>query len=637
MSEYNSSNLEVLEGLEPVRKRPGMYIGSTGYKGLNHLIYEILDNSVDEHLAGFCNNIYVSLEDDGSCIVEDDGRGIPVDLHKKGIPGVRLILTTLHAGGKFDNSSYKTSGGLHGVGSSVVNALSDWMRVEVYKNGKIYYDEYEKGKPTIKLKNKEGLKTKGKIEKNGTRIQFKPDASIFDTVKFREDLVKNKLHQTAYLNPNLTITFEDNRGEEKEKIVYHEPDGIEQYVKDLNEDEEIISPVIRYSGEYEGIEVECALQYTENFHEDINGFCNNILTTEGGTHLTGFKNALTSTLNQYASKLGYINKSDDNFTGNDIRTGLTAIISIKHPSPRFEGQTKTKLDNQDASKATQRITSENLPLFLDRNEDVLKSILDLAKKAANIRKKEKSLKDKLATPKKSKFESSGKISECISNDSRYTELFLVEGNSAAGSAKMGRNRKYQAIMPLRGKSLNVEKASMDKILNNQELVDVINALGCGFSEGYGNDFDIENLNYNKIIIMADADVDGAHICTLLLTFFYRYMPQLITNDHLYVAMPPLYKIENKKETLYFYNDEELNEYRKNNKNFSLQRYKGLGEMNADQLWTTTMNPQTRKMKKINIEDAKTASQVTTMLMGRETTKRKEFIEENAVYANVEVI
>ena len=634
---YDESSISVLEGLEAVRKRPGMYIGSVTRKGLNHLIYEIVDNSVDEHLAGVCDTIWVTLEKDGSCTVEDNGRGIPVGMHAKGMSAARVVFTTLHAGGKFDNSAYKTSGGLHGVGSSVVNALSTYMDVEISRDGYVHHDRYERGNPVIPLE--DGLLPKiGKTKKTGTKINFLPDPEIFEKTRFKEDEVKSRLHETAYLNPNLTIVYEDRRGEEVEHIEYHEPDGIIGFVKDLNQNQEVLHDVIYFKGESEGIVVEAAIQYTNEFHENILGFCNNIYNSEGGTHITGFKTVFTTVINNYARELGILKEKDPNFTGADVRNGMTAVISIKHPDPRFEGQTKTKLDNQDADRVTKKVVGDEIVLFFDKNLDTLKAVISCAEKAAKIRKTEEKAKTNLLSKQKFSFDSNGKLANCESRDASQCEIFIVEGDSAGGSAKTARNRMFQAILPIRGKILNVEKASIDKVLANAEIKTMINAFGCGFSEGYGNDFDITKLRYDKIVIMADADVDGAHISTLLLTLFYRFMPELIYAGHVYVAMPPLYKVVPQKgEEEYLYDDAALEKYRKAhaNQKFTLQRYKGLGEMDADQLWETTLNPKTRMLKHIEIEDSMMASDMTALLMGNDVLPRKEFIYAHAQDAEVD--
>ena len=634
---YDASSISVLEGLEAVRKRPGMYIGSVSRKGLNHLIYEIVDNSVDEHLAGVCDTIRVTLEADGSCTVEDNGRGIPVGMHKKGVSAARVVFSTLHAGGKFDNAAYKTSGGLHGVGSSVVNALSTYMDVEISRDGYVHHDRYERGVPTVELVN--GLlPTIGKTKKTGTKINFLPDPEIFEKTRFKEDEVKSRLHETAYLNPALTIIYEDRRGEEVEHIEYHEPDGIIGFVKEMNQNSECLHDVIYYKGESEGISVEVAFQYTTEFHENVLGFCNNIYNAEGGTHLTGFKTTFTQVINSYARELGILKEKDANFTGTDVRNGMTAVISVKHPDPRFEGQTKTKLDNQDAARATGKVTNDEIQMYFDRNLDTLKAIIGCAEKAAKIRKTEEKAKTNLLTKQKFSFDSNGKLANCESRDASKCEIFIVEGDSAGGSAKTARNRMFQAILPIRGKILNVEKASIDKVLANSEIKTMIYAFGCGFSEGYGNDFDISKLRYDKIIIMADADVDGAHISTLLLTLFYRFMPELIYEGHVYIAMPPLYKaMPTKGEEEYLYDDAALARYRKTHKgSFTLQRYKGLGEMDAQQLWETTLNPETRMLKQVEIEDARMASDVTEMLMGTDVPPRRKFIYDNAKDAELDI-
>ena len=633
-SNYDGNSIAVLEGLEAVRRRPGMYIGSVGTKGLNHLIYEIVDNSVDEHLAGYCNEIKVTLEKDGSATISDNGRGIPVDINDKtGRPAVEVVFTVLHAGGKFGDGGYKISGGLHGVGASVVNALSVWLEVNVKRDGKVYNQRYERGKIMYPLKEV------GTCRKNdtGSTVQFYPDGEIFEKTYFKADAIKSRLHETAYLNPNLTIIFENKRVAEEEVITYHEPDGICAYVAELNKEKEKVHDVIYFKKTVDGIEMEVAFQFVNEFSENILGFSNNIYTQEGGTHLTGFKSKFTMVINQYARELGILKEKDANFTGADVRNGMTAVVAVKHPEPRFEGQTKTKLDNPDAGKVAAEITGEELVLYFDRNVEVLKNVIACAEKSAKIRKQEEKTKTNMLTKTKFSIDSNGKLANCESRKAEECEIFIVEGDSAGGSAKSARKRRTQAILPIRGKILNVEKASIDKVLANAEIKTMINAFGCGFSEGYGNDFDIEKLKFNKIILMTDADVDGAHIDTLLLTFFYRFMPELITHGHVYLATPPLYKVVPKKgKGQYLYDDKALEKYRKDHKGFTLQRYKGLGEMDADQLWETTLNPETRILKQVEIEDARLASEVTEMLMGNNVGPRRDFIYEHATDAELDI-
>ena len=634
---YGAENIVILEGLEAVRVRPGIYSGSVSTKGLNHLVYEIVDNSVDEHLAGHCSEIKVTLEKDGSATVEDNGRGMPVEMHAKGMSAERLVFTTLHAGGKFDDSAYKTSGGLHGVGSSVVNALSKHLKVTIKRNGHIYEDEYSQGNPITELVG--GLLPEiGNTRQTGTKVNFTPDDTIFDKTWFKAEDIKSRLHETAYLNPELTIYFKDDRLETPDEVTFHEPEGIIGFVKALNKGKEAVHDVVYFKGEQEEVEAEIAFQYVNEFHENVLGFCNNIYNAEGGTHITGFKTMFTSVINTYARQLGILKDKDANFTGPDVRNGMTAVVSIKHKDPRFEGQTKTKLDNQDAAKAVSKITNEETVHYFDRNLEVLKNVIGCAEKAAKIRKSEEKAKTNLLTKQKYSFDSNGKLANCGSRDASKCEIFIVEGDSAGGSAKTARNREYQAILPIRGKTLNVEKASIDKILANAEIKTMINAFGCGFSEGYGNDFDITKLRYDKIIIMADADVDGAHICTLLLTLFYRFMPELIQEGHVYIAMPPLYKaIPSKGKEEYLYDDAALEKYRKTHKgSFTLQRYKGLGEMDAQQLWETTLDPETRLLKRVNIEDPILASDTTELLMGADVAPRKAFIHENATEAMLDI-
>ena len=635
-TQYDADSITVLEGLEAVRKRPGMYIGSVGTKGLNHLIYEIVDNSVDEHLAGACSQIRVTLEADGSCTVRDNGRGIPVEMHKKGVAAERIVLSTLHAGGKFDNNAYKTSGGLHGVGSSVVNALSAHLEVNVYKNGQIHHDAYERGIPTVELI--DGLlPVVGKTRETGTEINFLPDPEIFEKTRFKADWLKSRLHETAYLNPKLTILYENKRAGEAEKVTYSEPDGIVAYVRELNSTKTPIHDPIYFKGVSDQIEVEVAFQFVDAFEENVLGFCNNIFTQEGGTHLAGFKTRFTQMINSYAKELGILKEKDTKFTGPDTRNGMTAVVAVKHPDPIFEGQTKTKLASADATKAVFSVTGDELQLYFDRNLEVLKAIIACAEKSAKIRKAEERAKTNMLTKSRFSFDSNGKLANCESREAEKCEIFIIEGDSAGGSAKMGRNRRYQAILPIRGKILNVEKASMDKVLANAEIKTMINAFGCGFSEGYGNDFDIAKLRYHKIVLMTDADVDGSHIDTLLLTFLYRFMPELIQNGHVYIAMPPLFKVIPKKgKEEYLYDEKALERYRRTHTGeFTLQRYKGLGEMDAEQLWETTLNPENRVLKRVEIEDARMASEITEMLMGSDVPPRRQFIYDHADEAEID--
>ena len=637
---YNADSITVLEGLEPVRTRPGMYIGGVGQKGLNHLVYEIVDNAVDEHLAGFCKNIYVTLEADGSCTVKDDGRGLPVDLHKKGVSAERVIMSTLHAGGKFDGQVYKTSGGLHGVGSSVVNALSERMTVKVSRNGLIYCDEYSRGKPVTELE-KGLLPVIGKSKGTGTEINFLPDDTIFEKTRFKEEWIKSRLHETAYLNPELTIYYEDKREGSKESIVFHEPEGIKAYITELTKGRNKVTEPIYFKDKLENTEVEICFQFVDAFEENIHGFCNNIFTQEGGTHIVGFKSRFTQLVNTYARQLGILKEKDDNFTGADTRNGMTCVVAVKYPDPIFEGQTKTKLASAEVSRIVSSVAGDRLEHFFDRNVDVIKAIIGCAEKSAKIRKQEEKAKTNMLSKSKFSFDSNGKLISCSSKDPEKCEIFIVEGNSAGGSAGNGRDNRYQAILPIRGKILNVEKASIDKVLANAEIKTMINTFGCGFSEGYGNDFDITKLRYNKIILMTDADVDGSHIDTLLLTFFYRFMPELIYNGHVYVSMPPLYLVTPKSkrgEPRYLYDDRELAKYTKEHapSSFDLKRFKGLGEMDATELWETTMNPENRVLKKVEIEDARLASEVTEMLMGSEVGPRRSFIYEHADEAELDL-
>ena len=635
-TQYNAESITVLEGLEAVRKRPGMYIGSVGIKGLNHLIYEIVDNAVVEHLAGSCSQVWVTLEADGSCTVKDNGRGIPVELHKKGISAARVVFSTLHAGGKFDNSAYKTSGGLHGVGSSVVNALSERMDVKIYRDGQIHHDSYERGVPVVELKN--GLlPVIGKTKETGTEINFLPDGEIFEKIRFKAEWIKSRLHETAYLNTGLTLHYENKRPGEEETRVYSEPEGIVAYVRELNSGKTPIHDPIYFKGVLDKVEVEVAFQFVDAFEENILGFCNTIFTQEGGSHIIGFKTRFTALINTYARELGILKDKDTNFTGADTRNGMTAVVAVKHPDPIFEGQTKTKLASADATKAVFSVTGEELERYFDRNLETLKAIIGCAEKSAKIRKAEEKAKTNLLTKSKFSFDSNGKLANCESRDPAKCEIFIVEGDSAGGSAKSARNRQYQAILPIRGKILNVEKASIDKVLANAEIKTMINSFGCGFSEGYGNDFDISKLRYDKIILMTDADVDGSHIDTLLLTFLYRFMPELIYNGHVYIAMPPLFKVIPKRgEEQYLYDEKELEKYRKTHTGeFTLQRYKGLGEMDPDQLWETTLDPEHRVLKQVEIEDARMASEITEMLMGSDVPPRRQFIYDHAEEAEID--
>ena len=632
---YSAKNIEVLKGLEPVRLRPGMYIGNTGRSGLNHLIQELIDNSVDEHLAGYCKNIYVSINEDGSATVSDDGRGVPVDIHEtEGIPAERVVYTVLHAGGKFNSSTYKISGGLHGVGSAVVNALSKKLLVEVARDGYLYTDSYEYGVPVTELTPEGNLpRTRLKEKRTGTKVTLYPDDTIFETVKFKADAIMQRIKETAYLNPELTITFHNKR-DGKEPVVFHQPGGLSAFVEDISEGLTHTSPIIAISGEKENITADIVFVMTEDGEENIIGFTNNITNPEGGTHVTGFKSGFAKLINSYArNELGLLKEKDANLSGADIRSGMQAIISVKHPDPQFEGQTKTKLSNTDVTKAVDDIVKEQLTVYFDRNYDVLKDICD---RAVSLSKKKALEKSKINLNKFS-FEGNGKLAKQESNDSSKCEIFIVEGDSAGGSAKTARNHKYQAILPLRGKILNVEKKTVAKVLENAEIKALINAFGCGFMQGYGNDFDINKLNYDKIIIMTDADVDGAHIATLLLTFFYRFYPDLINEGHIYIAIPPLYRVGEGKHMQYLYSDEELNRYRKKHTGkFTIQRYKGLGEMDADQLYETTMNPESRVLKQVSINSIVEANKLTQTLMGTEVAPRREYIETHSTDAVLDI-
>ena len=631
---YDSESIKVLKGLEPVRLRPGMYIGSTGRTGLNHLVQEIIDNAVDEHLAGYCKNIYVSLNEDGSATIEDDGRGIPVDLHpteKKSAE--RVVFTVLHSGGKFNDSVYKISGGLHGVGSAVVNALSKKLFVDVYRDGNVYHDTYEYGKPKTKLI--EGLlpfEPAVPAKKTGTRITLYPDDTIFETVKFKSSAIRQRIKETSYLNPDLTITFENKRDGYPPEV-FHEPGGLTAFVEDISKDLTKTSPVVSLKGEKNGIEADIVFVCTDDGDENVIGFTNNITNPEGGTHVTGYKTAFAKIINNYArNELGVLKEKDSNLSGADIRQGVQAIVSVKHPDPQFEGQTKTRLSNTDVTQAVDAIMREQLTVYFDRNYEVLKDIVDRAVETA----KEKAKNKTKINLNKFSFEGNGKLVRQESSEADKCEIFIVEGDSAGGSAKSARNRKYQAILPLRGKILNVEKVPVSKVLENAEIKAMINAFGCGFSQGFGNDFDISKLNYDKIIIMTDADVDGAHIATLLLTFFYRFYPELITEGHIYIAIPPLYRVGEGKKAKYLYSDDELEKYRREHKNkFVIQRYKGLGEMDASQLFETTMDPENRVLKQVMISSRAEASSITSTLMGTEVAPRRKYIEENSADARVD--
>ena len=624
--EYGASQIQVLEGLEAVRKRPGMYIGSTGPRGLHHLVYEIVDNSIDEALQGYCDRIYVSLNDDGSVTVKDDGRGIPVETHPKtGKSTLETVLTVLHAGGKFGGGGYKVSGGLHGVGISVVNALSKWLIADVYRDGKIYRQTYEKGITTSPLE------IVGESSHTGTIINFMPDETIFDEVEFKYETLEHRLRELAFLNKGVKIVFEDKREGSERKKEFHYDGGLVEFVKFLNKTKTPIhDDIVHIDKKIGDSVVEIAMQYTDGYTENIYSFANNIDTHEGGTHLAGFKAALTKIVNDYAKRNKLIKENEGNLTGEDIREGLTAVISVKLPEPQFEGQTKTKLGNTYMRSNVDSVTVEELGAFLEENPSTARTIVDKGLRAQRAREAAKRARE--LTRRKSVLESTslpGKLADCAEKDPAKSEIFLVEGDSAGGSAKQGRDRHTQAILPLRGKILNVEKSRLDKILSSDEIKNMITAFGCGI----GNDFDLEKARYHKIVIMTDADVDGAHIRTLLLTFFFRYMRPLIENGYVYAAQPPLYKVKKQKKEYYVYSDKELEVLLEEigRTGVELQRYKGLGEMNAEQLWDTTMNPETRTLLQVTIEDAVIADQVFSMLMGDKVGPRKEFIEENATY------
>ncbi|WP_432406086.1 DNA topoisomerase (ATP-hydrolyzing) subunit B [Wukongibacter sp. M2B1] len=626
--EYNAQQIQVLEGLEAVRKRPGMYIGTTGPRGLHHLVEEIVDNSVDEALAGYCKNIEIAINEDGSISVSDDGRGMPVDLHPKmNKPAVEVIHTVLHAGGKFGGGGYKVSGGLHGVGASVVNALSEWFEVEVKRDGKIYKQRYERGKTIT------GLEVIGQSDITGTTSRFKPDNEIFEEIIFKFETLEHRLRELAFLNKGIRIILQDKRsGQEKRSEFYYEG-GIKEFVKHLNKNRnEIHSNIIYNEGEKDGTVIEIALQYTDAYSENIFTFANNINTHEGGTHLSGFKSALTRVINDYARKNNFLKEKDSNFQGEDIREGMTAIVSVKLTEPQFEGQTKTKLGNSEIRGVSESISSETIATFLEENPADAKIIIDKCTRSAKAREAAKKARE--LTRRKGVLDSMtlpGKLADCSERDPSKCEVFLVEGDSAGGSAKQGRDRSIQAILPLRGKIMNVEKANLVKILNYNEIRAMITAFGCGI----GDEFDASKLRYHKIVIMTDADVDGAHIRTLLLTFFFRYMRPLIEEGYVYIAQPPLYKVKKGRAEHYVYNDRELDTLLSEigRKGIALQRYKGLGEMNPEQLWDTTMDPEKRTIIRVTVDDAILADEIFTTLMGDKVAPRREFIEANARYVS----
>ena len=622
---YDESQIQVLEGLEAVRKRPGMYIGSTSSRGLHHLVYEIVDNSIDEALAGFCKNIEVSINEDNSITVIDDGRGMPVGIHPKmGKSTVEVIMTVLHAGGKFGGGGYKVSGGLHGVGASVVNALSEYCEVTVTREGHVWQQKYSRGNILCDL-------TKiGDSDGHGTKVMFKPDPEIFEDTIFDFEVLASRLRELAFLNKGIAITLIDKREEEERVEKYHYEGGIKEFVSYLNRNKEVLheSPIY-VEGEKDGIIAEIALQYNDGYNESLYSFANNIDTIEGGTHLAGFKSALTRAINDYAKRFGHIKDSDKNLSGDDAREGLTAVVSVKISEPQFEGQTKTKLGNSEVRGVVDSIVAEGVSIFLEENPAVGKIIIDKALMAARARDAARKARE---LTRKSVLERStlpGKLADCSSKDPKECEIYIVEGDSAGGSAKQGRNRKFQAILPLRGKILNVEKQRLDRILNSETIRSMITAFGAGI----GKDFDEEKLRYDRIIIMTDADVDGAHIRTLLLTFFYRYMRPLIDGGHVYIAQPPLYKVSKGKKEGYAYTEEELanllEEFGGKDNTISIQRYKGLGEMNASQLWETTMDPEHRILKKATVSDAIVSDEIFTILMGDKVEPRREFIQKNA--------
>lgn len=627
---YDAAQIQVLEGLEPVRKRPGMYIGSTGEKGLHHLVYEIVDNAVDEALAGFCDTIIVKLQADGIVTVQDNGRGIPVDVHPKtGRPALEMVMTVLHAGGKFGAGGYKVSGGLHGVGASVVNALSDWCEVEVARNGKIYRQRYERGIPAT------DVEVVGMSEHTGTRTSFKPDATIFETTVFDYDTLSERFREMAFLNRGITISFSADTKDEQGEIVtredvFHYEGGIASFVSYINENKDVIFPDPVYiEGQKDGTTVEVSLQYNTGYAETVMSFANNINTIDGGTHLTGFRTALTRLLNEYARKVNLIKEADANLSGDDVREGLTAVISVKIPEPQFEGQTKGKLGNTEVKAIVESVMADGFVHFLEANPSVGKIIITKAIDALRAREAARRARD--LTRRKNALESStlpGKLADCSDRNPERCELFIVEGDSAGGSAKQGRDRGFQAILPLRGKILNTERARLDRIYGNEEIQNLIVAIGSGVAD----DFDETKLRYHKIIIMTDADVDGAHIRTLLLTFFYRYAKPLVERGHICIAQPPLYKVEKGKAVYYCYSDRELEALRAKigSENLSISRFKGLGEMMPQQLWETTMDPENRTMLQVDIEDAAAADRLFTILMGDKVEPRRQFIQDHAL-------